>query len=160
MRVTWTRSDYSILKKINPEHSLEGLILKLKLQHFGFLMRRNNSLEKTLMLKVEGRSGDRGGGGQPQMRPRVPAPGAAGSWLTWAQLGEEQAEGQQQQAEDPHGGGRRPEPQGGRLRGGRAPKAPEAPEAAGSPPLWAGGLHNCTHRREGRRPTPGRDSNK
>ena len=50
MRVTWTRSDYSILKKINPEHSLEGLILKLKLQHFGLLMRRNNSLEKTLML--------------------------------------------------------------------------------------------------------------
>ena len=50
MRVTWTRSDYSILKEINPEHSLEGLILKLKLQHFGLLMRRNNSLEKTLML--------------------------------------------------------------------------------------------------------------
>ena len=50
LRVTWTRSDYSILKEINPEHSLEGLILKLKLQHFGLLMRRNNSLEKTLML--------------------------------------------------------------------------------------------------------------
>ena len=46
----------SILKEINPEYSLEGLILKLKLQYFGHLMRRNDSLEKTLMLgKTEGR---------------------------------------------------------------------------------------------------------
>ena len=58
MRVPWTarRSNQSILKEINPEYSLEGLMLKLKLQYFGHLMRRANSLEKTLMLgKVEGR---------------------------------------------------------------------------------------------------------
>ena len=58
MRVPWTasRSNQSILKEINPEYSLEGLILKLKLQFFGHLMQRANSLEKTLMLgKIEGR---------------------------------------------------------------------------------------------------------
>ena len=58
MRVPWTarRSNQSILKEISPEYSLEGLMLKLKLQHFGHLMRRTNSLEKTLMLgKIEGR---------------------------------------------------------------------------------------------------------
>ena len=58
LRITWSarRSNQSILKKINPEYSLEGLTLKLKLQHFGHLMRRANSLEKTLMLgKTEGR---------------------------------------------------------------------------------------------------------
>ena len=58
LRVTWTtrKSNLSILKEINPEHSLEGLILKLKLQYFGHLMRRADSLEKTLMLgKIEGR---------------------------------------------------------------------------------------------------------
>ena len=58
MRVPWTarRSNQSILKKINPEYSLEGLMLKLKLQHFGNLMQRANFLEKTLMLgKIEGR---------------------------------------------------------------------------------------------------------
>ena len=51
-RVPWTarRSDQSILKEINPEYSLEGLMLKLKLQYFGHLMRRADSLEKTLML--------------------------------------------------------------------------------------------------------------
>ena len=55
MRVPWT-SNQSILKEINPEYSLEGLMLKLKLQHFGHLMRRTQSLEKTLMLgKTEGR---------------------------------------------------------------------------------------------------------
>ena len=57
-RVPWTsrRSNQSILKEINPEYSLEGLMLKLKLQYFGHLMRRANSLEKTLMLgKIEGR---------------------------------------------------------------------------------------------------------
>ena len=49
------RLNQSILKKINPEYSLEGLVLKLKLQYFGHLMQRSNSLEKTLMLgKVEG----------------------------------------------------------------------------------------------------------
>ena len=58
LRVPWTarRSNQSILKEINPEYSLEGLMLKLKLQYFGHLMRRGNSLEKTLMVgKVEGR---------------------------------------------------------------------------------------------------------
>ena len=58
LRVPWTarRSNQSILKEINPEYSLEGLILKLKLQYFGHLMQRTNSLEKTLMLrKIEGR---------------------------------------------------------------------------------------------------------
>ena len=53
---TARRSNQSILKKINPEYSLEGLMLKLKLQYFGHLMQRANSLEKTLMLgKTEGR---------------------------------------------------------------------------------------------------------
>ena len=58
MRVPWTtrRSNWSILKEINPEYSLEGLVLKLKLQYFGHLSRRTDSLEKTLMLgKIEGR---------------------------------------------------------------------------------------------------------
>ena len=52
MRVPWIarRSNQSILKQINPEYSLEGLMLKLKLQYFGHLMRRADSLEKTLML--------------------------------------------------------------------------------------------------------------
>ena len=59
MRVPWTarRSNQSILKEISPEYSLEGLMLKLKLQYFGHLMQRTDSLEKTLMLgKIEGRS--------------------------------------------------------------------------------------------------------
>ena len=58
MRVPWTetRSNCSILKEINTEYSLEGLMPKLKLQYFGHLMRRANSLEKTLMLgKIGGR---------------------------------------------------------------------------------------------------------
>ena len=58
LRVPWTarRSNQSILKEISPEYSLEGLMLKLKLQHFGHLMQRTDSLEKTLMLgKIEGR---------------------------------------------------------------------------------------------------------
>ena len=58
LRVPWTarRSNKSILKEISPEYSLEGLMLKLKLQYFGHLMRRAGSLEKTLMLgKIEGR---------------------------------------------------------------------------------------------------------
>ena len=57
LKVPWTarRSNQSILKEISPEYSLEGLILKLKLQYFGHLMQRSNSLEKTLMLrKIEG----------------------------------------------------------------------------------------------------------
>ena len=58
MRVPWTarRFNQSILKEISPEYSLEGLMLKLKLQYFGHLMRRADSFEKTLMLgKIEGR---------------------------------------------------------------------------------------------------------
>ena len=58
MRVPWTarKSNQSILKEISPEYSLEGLMLKLKLQCFGHLMQRANSLEKTLLLgKIEGR---------------------------------------------------------------------------------------------------------
>ena len=58
MRVHWTarRSSQSILKEISPEYSLEGLMLKLKLQYFGHLTQRANSLEKTLMLgKIESR---------------------------------------------------------------------------------------------------------
>ena len=56
MRVPWTArgSNQSILKEISPEYSLKGLMLKLKLQYFGYLMRRTDSLEKTLMLgKIE-----------------------------------------------------------------------------------------------------------
>ena len=59
LRVPWTtrRSNQSILKEISPEYSLEGLMLKLKLQYFGHWLRRSNPLEKTLMLgKIEGRS--------------------------------------------------------------------------------------------------------
>ena len=66
MRVPWTarRSNQSILKEINPEYSLEGLMLKLKLQYFGYLIQRADSLEKTLMLgKTEG-----GRRGQQRMR--------------------------------------------------------------------------------------------
>ena len=58
MRVPWTarRSSQSILKEVSPEYALEGLMLKLKLQYFGHLMRRADSFEKTLMLgKIEGR---------------------------------------------------------------------------------------------------------
>ena len=58
LSISWTarRSNQSILKEISPEYSLEGLMLKLKLQYFGHLMQRANSLEKTLMLgKIEGR---------------------------------------------------------------------------------------------------------
>ena len=65
LRVSWTarRSNQSILKEISPEYSLEGLMLKLKLQYFGHLMQRINSLEKTLMLgKMKaGGEGDDGG---------------------------------------------------------------------------------------------------
>ena len=67
MRVPSTARRYnqSILKEINPEYSLEGLMLKLKLQYFGHLMRRTDSLEKTLMLgKIEGRKR----GGQQKMK--------------------------------------------------------------------------------------------
>ena len=67
LRVPWTarRSNQSILKEINPGIALEGMMLKLKLQYFGHLMRRVDSLEKTLML---GRTGDRRRRGQQRMR--------------------------------------------------------------------------------------------
>ena len=67
MRVPWTarRSNQSILKEINPGISLEGMMLKLKLQYFGHLMRRVDSLKKSLML---GRFGDRKRRGRPRMR--------------------------------------------------------------------------------------------
>ena len=67
MRVTWTarRSNQSILKEISPECSLEGMMLKLKLQYFGHLMRRVDSLEKTLML---GGTGGRRRRGRQRMR--------------------------------------------------------------------------------------------
>ena len=67
LMVPWTarRSNQSILKEINPEYSIEGLMLKLKLQYFGHLMHRTNSLEKTLMLgKIEGKKRS----GQQRMR--------------------------------------------------------------------------------------------
>ena len=60
MRIPWTarKSNQSIVKEINPEYSLEGLMLKVKLQYFGHLMQRADSVEKTLMLgKIEGRRG-------------------------------------------------------------------------------------------------------
>ena len=67
MRVPWTarRSNQSLLKEISPEYSLEGLMLKLKLQYFGHLMRRADSLEKTLML---GGIGSRRRRGRQRMR--------------------------------------------------------------------------------------------
>ena len=67
MRVSWTsrRSNQSILKEFNPEYSLEGLMLKLKLQYFSYLMRRTDSSEKTLML---GKTEDRRRRGQERMR--------------------------------------------------------------------------------------------
>ena len=67
MRIPWTarRSNQSILKEINPGFSLEGMMLKLKLQYFGHLMRRVDSLEKTLML---GGTGGRRRRGRPRMR--------------------------------------------------------------------------------------------
>ena len=67
MRVPWTarRSNQSILKEISPGCSLEGMMLKVKLQYFGYLMRRADSLEKTLTL---GRIGGRWGRGQQRMR--------------------------------------------------------------------------------------------
>ena len=63
MRVPWTsrRSNQSSLKEINPKYSSEGLILKLNLQYFGYVMRRVDSLEKTLILgKIEGAGGEEG----------------------------------------------------------------------------------------------------
>ena len=63
LRIPWTvrRSNNSILKEINPEYSLEGLMLKLKLQYFGHLLQRANSFEKTLMLGELKAKGEKGG---------------------------------------------------------------------------------------------------
>ena len=81
LRVPWIarRSNQSILKEINPEYSLEGLMLKLKFQYFGHLMQRTDSFEKTLRLgKIEGRRrGDRGWDGWM----------ASPSWWTWVWVG-------------------------------------------------------------------------
>ena len=77
LRVPWTarRSNQSILKEISTEHSLEGLMLKLKLQYFGHLMWRTDSFEKTLMLgKIEGRR---------SQRQRMRWLDASPSWWTW-----------------------------------------------------------------------------
>ena len=62
MRVPWTakRSNQSILKEISPEYSLERLMLKLKLQYFGYLVRRTDSMEKTLMLGTTEGVGEKG----------------------------------------------------------------------------------------------------
>ena len=70
MRVPWTerRSNQSILKEISPEYSLEGQMLKLKLQYFGYLMQRTDSLEKTLLLgKIEDRRSGEVGGAEDEM---------------------------------------------------------------------------------------------
>ena len=78
LRVPWTarRSNQLILKEISPEYSLEGLMLKLKLKHFGHLMRRTDSFEKTLMLgKIEGRGKGDGRGWDGWM--------ASWTWWTW-----------------------------------------------------------------------------
>ena len=84
LRFPWTarRSNQSILREINLEYSLEGLMLKLKLQYFGHLMQRANSLEKTLMLgKIEGKR-KRGGGGWDDEKPSLT------QWIwIWANYG-------------------------------------------------------------------------
>ena len=82
LRVPWTarRSNQSILKEVSPEYSLEGLMLKLKLQYFGHLMQRTDSLEKTLMLgKIEG--------GRRRGRQRMRWWMASPAWWTWAWVG-------------------------------------------------------------------------
>ena len=83
LRVAWTarRSNQSIIKEISPEYSLEGLILKLKLQYFGYLMRRTDSLEKTLMLgKIEGRRRRGRDGCMASLTPRTWVWASSGSW--------------------------------------------------------------------------------
>ena len=86
LRFPWTarRSNQSILREINLEYSLEGLMLKLKLQYFGHLMQRANSLEKTLMLgKIEGKR-KRGGGGWDDEKPSLT------QWIwIWANSGKQ-----------------------------------------------------------------------
>ena len=89
LRVPWTarRSNQSIVKEINPEYSLEGLVLKLKLKYFGHLMRRTDYLEKTLMLgKIEGR---RRRGWQ-----RMRWLGGIKTWWTWVWASSRSGDGQ------------------------------------------------------------------
>ena len=101
LRVSWTarRSNQAILKEISPECSLEGLMLKLKLQYFGHLMPRTDSLEKTLMLellKAAGEGDDRGWGGwmaSPTRRIWVWA--SSGSWWWTGKPGVLQSTGSQ-----------------------------------------------------------------
>ena len=97
LRVPWTarRPNQPILKEINPEYSLERLILKLKLQYFGHLMWRNNSLEKTLMLgKIEGRRG------QQRMRWLDGVWASSGSWWRTGKPGVLQSMGSQRVTHD------------------------------------------------------------
>ena len=70
LQVPCTRSNQSVLKEFNPEYSLEGLMLKLKLQSFGHLLQRVNSVEKTLMLRKIGHKRLRGGGSAEEVRIR------------------------------------------------------------------------------------------
>ena len=98
LRVPWTarRPNQWILKEINPEYSLERLMLKLKLQYFGHLMWRNNSLEKTLMLgKIEGRRR-----GQQRMRWLDGVWASSGSWWRTGKPGVLQSMGSQRVTHD------------------------------------------------------------
>ena len=106
LRVPWTarRSNQSILKEISPKYSLEGLILKLKLQSFGYLMRRADSLEKTLMLGKNGggrRRDDRGWDGwMASLTQRTRAWVSSGSWWRTGKPGELQSMGLQRVRHD------------------------------------------------------------
>ena len=105
-RVPWTarKSNQSILKEISPEYSLEGLMLKLKLQYFGHLMRRTDSFENTLMLgKIEGgrRRGDRGWDGWMASRTqRTWVWVSSGSWWWTGRPGVLQSTGSQRVGQD------------------------------------------------------------
>ena len=116
MRVPWTarRSNQPFLKEINPKYSLEGLMLKLKLQYFGHLMRRTDSLEKTLMLgkvKAQGEGGDQGWDGwiasptqwtqtwaNSRRQRRTGKPGMLQS-MEWQKVGDDLVTEQQQRAD-------------------------------------------------------------
>ena len=97
MRVPWTarRSYQSILKKINPEYSLEGLMLKLKLQYFGHLMWRTDSLEKTLMLRKKGTTEDEMAGWHHRLNGHE-----SGSWWWTGRPGMQQSMGSQRIGHD------------------------------------------------------------
>ena len=98
LRAPWTakRSNQSILKEISLEYSLEGLMLKLKLQYFGYLMRRTDSLEKTLMLgKIEGRRRRGRDGCMASLTPRTWVWASSGSWWWTGMPGVLQSSGSQ-----------------------------------------------------------------